>query len=118
MSTEALFVGIVAVVAALLVYAAIKAAPSGRRGLLAHLSIALAALVFSLGVPAILAARGLLDRYAPPPPGFILFGLLMLGTMVLAYSRIGTRLIARISLAALVGYQVFRVPLELVLHQL
>ncbi|MDB5942735.1 MAG: hypothetical protein JWQ13_2301 [Ramlibacter sp.] len=50
--------------------------------------------------------------------GVVLFVLLTLGTIVLALSPFGARLAAGISMAALVGYQAFRVPLEMALHAL
>jgi hypothetical protein len=113
MTTEALFVAVVLAVAALFTYAVLKTPDRGRFGVLAMV------LVLWLAVPAVLASRGLLDRYSPPPtPGFVLVGLLTLGTVVLAFSSFGSRLAAAIPLAGLVGYQVFRVPLEWVLHRL
>jgi hypothetical protein len=113
-TTEAVFVAIVLAVAAIFIYAVLKTNRS-RGGLVVVTIVA----VFWLAVPAILARQGILDRYSPPPaPGFILVGLLTLGTVVLAFSPFGSRLAAGIPLAGLVGYQVFRVPLEWVLHRL
>lgn len=72
-----------------------------------------------LGVPAALAASGLLGRFEvlPPPMLVMMFPLACL-TLVLAFGRLGTALGAGLSLAALVGLQIFRFPLELVLHRL
>jgi len=114
MTTEAAFVAVVLAVAAIFIYAVLKMVHGrGRFG------VVLIVLVFWLAVPAVLAIRGVLDRYSPPPaPGFILVALLTLGTVVLAFSAFGSRLVAAIPLAGLVGYQVFRVPLEWVLHEL
>lgn len=81
-------------------------------------AVAIAVLVFWLAVPAVLASLGYLDRYSVPAPGFLLVAALTLGTVVLAFSGFGARLVASVPLAALVGYQVFRVPLEWVLHRL
>jgi len=53
-----------------------------------------------------------------PAPALVLIGILTLGTIVLAVSPVGGRLASSTSLAALVGYQFFRVPLEWVLHRL
>jgi hypothetical protein len=39
-------------------------------------------------------------------------------TVILAFSRLGTKLIDTMPLATLVGYQAFRIPVEWVLHQL
>jgi hypothetical protein len=122
MTTEALFVAVVLAVAAIFIYAVVKVV-HGRehpdRGRFGVAMIVMVVLVFWLAVPAVLASQGVLDRYSPPPaPGFILVGLLTLGTVVLAFSPFGSRLAAGVPLAGLVGYQVFRVPLEWVLHRL
>ena len=106
-------------VAAIFLYAVLKTAPGRLRPGRGPWGLALLVIVFWLVVPAVLASRGLLDRYAPfPAPGFVLVGLLTIGTMLLAFSPVGTRLATGIPLAGLVGYQVFRVPLEWVLHEL
>lgn len=111
-TTGALFVAIVLAVAGMFLHAVLRM-DRGRFG------VAAAVLVFWLIVPAALASRGILDRYSPAPaPGFILVGLLTIGTVVLAFSGFGSRMAAVIPLAGLVGYQVFRVPLEWVLHEL
>jgi hypothetical protein len=113
--TQALFVATVAVLAAVFVGAARKtklAAP-------ALWGVVGAVIVFWLLLPGALALLGALDRYAPlPTPGFILFGLLTAGTVALAFSQFGTRLVSAIPMAGLVGYQAFRVPLEFALHGL
>ena len=115
-TTGVLFVAVVLAVAALFIYAALQS--PGRPDWRAR-GVVMIVLVFWLVVPAVLAIRGILDRYSPPPaPGFILIGLITLGTVVLAFSTFGARLAGGIPLAGLVGYQVFRVPLEWVLHEL
>jgi hypothetical protein len=48
----------------------------------------------------------------------VLIGLLTLGTVFLAFSAFGSGIVASIPLAGLVAYQVFRVPVEWVLHDL
>jgi hypothetical protein len=67
----------------------------------------------------LLAARsGLLARFdARPPPFLVLLALTLLGAVVLGRSRVGERLALGLPLWALVGYQAFRLPLELVLHR-
>ena len=117
--TEALFVAITLGVASILIYAVLKIVHSrghldrGRFGVLTIV------LVFWLVVPAVLASRGALDRYSPlPAPGLVLIGLITFGTAMLAFSAFGSRIVAEVPLAGLVGYQVFRVPLEWVLHEL
>jgi hypothetical protein len=119
MTTEALFVAVVLAVAAIFIYAVLKMVHGGGHPDRGRFGVMAIVLVFWLVVPAVLASRGVLDRYSPPPaPGFVLVGLITLGTVVLAFSAFGSRLAAGIPLAGLVGYQVFRVPLEWVLHRL
>lgn len=118
-TTQALFIALVVAMAALFAFAMLKTARAG--GHAAGGAIGVVALVFAfwLAVPAVLAVRGVLDRYSPPPaPGFFVVGLVTLGTVALAFSRFGSRLIDGLPIAALVGYQVFRVPLEWLLHRL
>ena len=119
MTTEALFVAVVLGVACMFIYAVLKMVHGrGRldRGRFVVLTIVL---VGWLVVPAVLASRGALDRYSPlPAPAFVLIGLLTLGTVILAFSAFGSGIVAGIPLAGLVAYQVFRVPVEWVLHQL
>jgi hypothetical protein len=64
-------------------------------------------------VPGVLAARGALSDFARLPPPFALLMLAMFAaTIALAFSPLGTRLARHAPIHALVGYQVFRVPLE------
>lgn len=81
-----------------------------RRFLLA----ALAWVAFTLG----LASTGILARtdVSPPPLMGLLVAILALGPIV-ARSRVGDRLARGLSLAALVGLQSFRFPLEILMHQ-
>jgi hypothetical protein len=76
----------------------------------------------SLGLLAWLAATGaasasgVLEARRLPPP-LMLFMLASLGVAtVSAFSALGTRLLRGVPIAALVGFQAFRLPLELVLH--
>ena len=64
------------------------------------------------------ASRGLLTFTGLPPTFFVLLLLTTLATTVLAFSPVGTRLVTGEGIAGLVGFQVFRVPLELLLHRL
>src|SRR3954468_20532984 len=117
--TEVLFVAVVLAVAAAFVYAVMKTARSRALAVAGAVGVVAIVLILWLVVPAVLASRGVLDRYSPPPaPGFILIGVITLGTVILAFSRFGTGLVAAIPLAGVVGYQVFRVPLEWALHRL
>jgi hypothetical protein len=75
----------------------------------------------ALGVTAWLAltgaasASGVLEASLLPPPIMVFFFASQLAAAGVAFSRLGTRLLA-LPAAALVGFQVFRLPLELVLH--
>jgi hypothetical protein len=66
----------------------------------------------------LVAASGLLARFDLRPPPFVLVPLSVLTLAVLmSWSPFGTRLIAGLPLAALVGLQAFRLPLELLMHR-
>jgi hypothetical protein len=69
-------------------------------------------------VTALVAASGVLRRFDATPPPFALFVLAVaaLGVAV-ACSPLGTLLVRGVPLWALVGSQVFRFPLELVMHR-
>lgn len=119
MITSALFVAIVVSVAATFIYAVLKMAPRQEPPQRGRFGVVMVVLVFWLVVPALLASNGALSRYSPPPPPvFVLILLTTIGTVALAFSSFGSRLVAATPLAGLVGYQVFRVPLEWVLHKL
>lgn len=74
--------------------------------------------VLWLLLSAVAAASDVLRRFdiAPPPFAWLVLAVTVLGILV-PYSRLGTRLIRGLPLAALVGYQVFRFPLELFMHR-
>jgi hypothetical protein len=117
--TEAIFVATVAAVAGAFAAAVWKTIGVGASAPRTAWALILGVFLFWLLVPAVLATRGDLSLDAPlPTPGAALFVLLTLATIVLAFSRFGARLAAGIPMAALVGYQAFRVPLELALHAL
>jgi len=67
---------------------------------------------------ALIAASGVLRRFdtVPPPFAFLVLAVLALG-FGLSFSPLGTLLVRGLPLWALVGSQVFRFPLELVMHQ-
>jgi hypothetical protein len=70
-------------------------------------------------IPGLLAKAGALDRWAPlPAPALVLVALVTACTVVFALSPIGSRLATTVPLAGLVGFQAFRVPVELLLHRL
>jgi hypothetical protein len=70
-----------------------------------------------LGATGVASASGILRVQTLPPP-VVLF---MISSVVVAvgaaFSRLGTRLIDGLPIAALIGVQAFRLPLELVLHR-
>jgi hypothetical protein len=70
-----------------------------------------------LGVVGAVAVSGALE-FGPLPPRLpLLVSLCFAGTAALAFSPLGARLAARVPLAWLVGYQAFRIPVELLLHR-
>jgi hypothetical protein len=74
----------------------------------------------ALWVIAVLADAGsghLRQWSRTPPPFFILFVFVVVFGIVIARSGIGDRLARGIPLAYLVGFQAFRLPLELVMHR-
>jgi hypothetical protein len=69
-----------------------------------------------LALTGALSASGVLRREQLPPPVALFAGGSMLVAIVAAFSPLGTRLVRGVPIAALVGVQGFRLPLELVLH--
>jgi hypothetical protein len=63
------------------------------------------------------AASGLLEFGPLPPPITFVVLAMFIGAFALARSSIGQRLAAGVPLAALVGIQGFRLPLELIMHR-
>jgi hypothetical protein len=112
MSTTLLFSALVLIVAAFVFTAMWSRARIGR-------AAALGILVAFIVLPGVLAARGVLDRYDPlPAPALLLLLGLTLLTVVIAISALGARLAAGVGLAAIVAFQAFRIPVELLLHRL
>jgi hypothetical protein len=88
-------------------------ATSGRRlGLLALGGVAL-----WMAVTYALAASGLLEFGPLPPPIAFVLVPMFIGIVLFARSRLGQRLAADVPLAALVAFQAFRWPLELIMHR-
>ena len=69
-----------------------------------------------LGFAALLAARGVLRMWGPPTMGLVLVPSLLL-PIALAASPLGSRFVRTIPIAWLVGFQGFRVLVELLLHR-
>jgi hypothetical protein len=69
-------------------------------------------------VTALVAAFGLLRRFDLTPPPFAIFVLAVVGIgIAVPCSSLGTLLVRGLPLWALVGFQVFRLPLELGMHR-
>jgi hypothetical protein len=84
-----------------------------RRTFLSALGMAL----WLAGVVA-LALSGLLGRFdLRPPPMAVWFALTLLVPLAVALSPFGRRLALALPFTALVGFQAFRLPLELLMHQ-
>jgi hypothetical protein len=65
-----------------------------------------------------LATRGVLARFELRPPPFMPFvGVSLIAAAALGLSPLGRMLATELPLAALVGAQAFRLPLELVMHR-
>lgn len=114
--TVALFLALVAGVVALAGVALRRAcagAPASR-----FAALAAAGLATWVVAPAVLARTGVLDRWTMPPPALLLVAGVTLCTCAVAASDLGGRMARAVPLVALVGFQVFRVPLEVLLHRL
>jgi hypothetical protein len=84
-----------------------------RRTLLAGAGVAI-----WLAAQAAAALSGLLGRFdVRPPPMVIWFASMVVMTLALAWSRFGYRFADKLPFVALIGFQAFRLPLELVMHR-
>lgn len=111
----AVFVAVLAFVAAALVGAAAQTAPPGRTR--RDAVVAAAAVAAWMGVTGAIVASGVLEGQGLPVPRPMPYVLGQVVTVVaIAASPLGARL-ARLPLAALLGFQAFRLPLEGVLHR-
>ncbi len=78
----------------------------------------LAVLIAVMAIQFALAQSGLLHRWDRTPPPFAPMMLItLILTIVLAFSRVGDAMIRRLPIETLIGFQVFRLPLELVMHR-
>ena len=68
-----------------------------------------------LAIGAVVPLSGTLETKMLPPPPMFLVGTSFLLAVFIAFSSTGFRL-ARLPLAALIGFHAFRLPLELILH--
>ena len=71
-----------------------------------------------LGAIAVVSLSGVLARFELRPPPFMVLAFGSLGvSLAVALSPVGARLSQGLPLSALVGFQAFRFPLELVMHR-
>lgn len=108
----------VIVVAALLVRRSRLALGHGRER--ANASSALTAVALSAWASACvaLAASGVLSDFSRrPPPGLVMMLVIGLLAVTIARSRLGGFLADGLTTTALIGFQAFRLPLELVMHR-
>lgn len=99
---------------ALLTVAIARVQPAGRK----HAMVFGVGALLWLGLSAALAKSGVLTRVDGTPPPFALIAVpTLLLPVLVALSPIGKALGSQASLAWLVGFQGFRFPLELVMHQ-
>jgi hypothetical protein len=110
---------------ALLAFAFILAVRRTRQGVESKQSVsrwtglAAALVAVWLGGSAALAASGLLMEFDRRPPPFLLFaGGFTIATAVVAFSPLGTRVVRGSRIGWLIGFQSFRIPVELWLHRL
>jgi hypothetical protein len=79
---------------------------------------AAAGVALFLAVIALLALGGVLARFDLKPPPMLLWFVSVLGTAtVVGLSSFGKRLALGLPFGALIGFQAFRLPLELVMHR-
>lgn len=110
----ALFLAVVAVVVTCGVLATRAAAPLDRRSTWTLRAVAFAA--GWMGLTLLPTLTGLASPDHPLPGVPMVMGLVLTGAVALAASPLGGRIAAAVPLAALVAFQGFRLPLEVVLH--
>jgi hypothetical protein len=90
-------------------------APAARRR---RTLLAAAGIAVWLAAQAAAALSGWLGRFElRPPPLVIWFGSMLVMTLALAWSPFGRRFADKVPFVALIGFQAFRLPLELVMHR-
>lgn len=113
LGSTAAFVGIVACVCGAWIWAVRRAWPERANGMTVRAVVALAA---CLGSTTALAVGGVFARLAGSPAVMTYLLVCNVVAIGLAVSAVGRRFAEAIPIAALVGIQAFRLPLELVLH--
>ena len=111
------FVAVIAFVSIAIVAGIWRGGPTGepietkrRWGILAAICMSV-----WLAIGAVVPLSGILEMKMLPPPPMFLVGTSFLLAVFIAFSSTGSRL-ARLPLAALIGFHAFRLPLELILH--
>ena len=111
------FVAVIAFVSIAIVAGISRGGPTGepietkrRWGILAAICMSV-----WLAIGAVVPLSGILEMKMLPPPPMFLVGTSFLLAVFIAFSSTGSRL-ARLPLAALIGFHAFRLPLELILH--
>ena len=114
-----MFLAIVAAVAALFVSAYSRLAGDALADRLRGTFVGAGVIALWLLVPGLAAQSGRLSDFSSGFPPFVALMLALFGaTLALAFSPVGTRFVERAPLHALIGYQVFRIPVEFWLHHL
>jgi len=109
------FVGLALVIASTFIIAVHRVAPANDRA--RHTIIASLATAAWLAATLGAAAAGVLSFSSRPPTMLFLVAGIIAIAIALGTSRLGGRIATGVPLAALVGFQGFRFPLELMLHQ-
>lgn len=120
-SLQAAFIALVAVMALLFIIALHRAGErfESKQTSLRWLAMAIILMAVWLGSSALIAQSGSLAEFdRRPPPIMLMAASFFLATTILAFSPVGTRLINGIGIGWLIGFQVFRIPLEIWLHKL
>ncbi len=115
------FLALVALLALAFVVAVARAGERFESGQasLRWTALAITLVVVWLGVSAFIAGAGILREFQRRPPPLMIFAAAFaFATAAVALSPVGARLIEGIDIKWLVGFQVFRLPLELLLHRL
>lgn len=117
----ATIIALVAVLAIAFIVAVRNSGESGESNTEKMYWVGIAGLIVFLwlGTSALIAKSGMLMEFTRRPPPFVLmaFGFI-LATAVLALSPVGTRLVRGVNIGWLIGFQAFRILVELWLHQL
>lgn len=96
---------------------ALRAAVGADPALRKRATLAGVIVVAWVAVTGMLAARGLLRFDSVPPTMFVAIIITLVGSILLARSRLGVGMARAVPLTVLVAWQAFRLPLELLMHR-